>query len=762
MRNDPGEEALYADVIIDISHENVDRTFTYRIPRPLANAVTPGVCVQVPFGKGNTKRKAYVVSVGRALKPAGVAVKEIEGILTAERGVDDRMIRLAVWMRARYGSTLIAALKTVLPAHKKIGTKEQRQVALRLPEEEAARLLREWKTKRYVARARLLEALLEAPGHVLMYPLVTGKLQVSSSVIRALDEQGVTRTIREKAYRDPASEIAAKEAGTEEKTRPLRLSDEQTAIVTRVTEDLSAQKRGVYLIHGVTGSGKTEVYIRLIEETVKRGAQAIVLIPEIALTWQTLNRFYRHFGDRVSVMHSALSAGEKSDQFARAREGKIDVMIGPRSALFTPFANPGLIVIDEEHELTYKSETMPRYHARECAIEIAGMSDVPCAVVLGSATPSMESYTAARRGEITLFRLSGRLTGGQLAQTHIVDLREELKRGNRSVFSRLLCSMMEERLARGEQTMLFLNRRGLAGFISCRACGHVFTCPHCDVSLTEHAGGLLVCHYCGHTQPSSRKCPSCGKNYVSAFRAGTEMIEREVKKIFPEAAVLRMDADTTRRRHRYEEILSAFANREAQILVGTQMIVKGHDFPDVTLVGVLAADMSLNASDFRAAERTFQLITQAAGRAGRGVKKGDVVIQTYQPEHYSIRSAAAQDYEAFYAQEASYRTMLKYPPMAHMLSVLLVARREEVLTELGKSLRHRIEGMPVFLEAKEEPVLIGPAPAQIKKIDDYYRYALYIRHADLTLLCAIRDALDREELPQGVQMLTDTDPMRHT
>ena len=369
--------------------------------------------------------------------------------------------------------------------------------------------------------------------------------------------------------------------------------------------------------------------MELISRVIGQGRQAIVLIPEIALTYQTVMRFYNRFGDRVSIMNSRLSAGERFDQFERAKKGEIDVMIGPRSALFTPFSNLGLIIIDEEHEAAYKSEQVPRYHARETAIQRAKMAQA--SVVLGSATPSIESYYKAKNGEYVLLRLQKRVQQKPLAECYTVDLREELKEGNRSILSRKLQELMEERLEKKQQTMLFINRRGLAGFVSCRACGHVIKCPHCDVSLSQHTGGRMVCHYCGYEEPEPKVCPSCGSKYISGFKAGTQKIEEIVKKRFPKARTLRMDTDTTRNKDSYEEILSAFANQEADILVGTQMIVKGHDFPNVTLVGVLAADMSLYRNDFHGAERTFQLLTQAAGRAGRGKETGEVVIQTYTP-----------------------------------------------------------------------------------------------------------------------------------
>ena len=621
----------YANVIIDISHEKVDRTFQYRIPESLRDKIEIGAPVVIPFGRGNTRRKGYVLELTDEPDWEPDKIKEIEDVAADTVSAEDISIKLAAWMKRHYGSTMIAALKTVLPAAKKQTRQVHKYVSLRMAVREATEQYYECVRKKQKARERVLGELLLNPDERIPYELITGKLNVSPATLKSMSEQGIIKIDAEEYFRKPV-------AFTSQRYGDKTLSDEQQGIVDSFVSDYDHGKRDTYLIHGITGSGKTEVYIALIDEIIKRGKQAIVLIPEIALTYQTLMRFYRHFGDRVSVMNSSLSPGEKFDQMERARTGDIDIIIGPRSALFTPFPNTGIIIIDEEHESSYKSETMPKYHARETAIELGKLVKDGASVVLGSATPSLESYYRAKEGKYHLFELKKRLTGGTLPEVEIADLRQELRNGNRSIFSRRLQELMNDRLNKGEQAMLFINRRGLAGFISCRSCGHVFKCPHCDVSLSEHRGGMLVCHYCGYQQPMTKICPKCGSKYVTSFRAGTQQIEDEVKKYWPTARVLRMDADTTRTKGSYDKILSTFANKEADVLVGTQMIVKGHDFPDVTLVGILAADMSLYASDYRASERTFQLLTQAAGRAGRGDKPGNVVVQTYQPEHYSIQT----------------------------------------------------------------------------------------------------------------------------
>ncbi len=723
--------AQYANIIIDISHEKVDRLFQYRIPQRLQGKVDVGVAVQVPFGRGDTPRKGYVLELTDEPNWDVDKIKEIisvsEKIVTAE----DISIRLAAWMKSHYGSTMIAALKTVIPSYKKQKKQVRKFVSLRQSERDATELYYECARKKQKARERILKELLDNKGERIPYELITNKLNVSSATLKSMSDAGIIRIESEEYYRNP---VAGQTTRYEDKI----LSPEQQNIVDSISHDYDEGKRDTYLIHGITGSGKTEVYIALIDNILKRGKQAIVLIPEIALTYQTLMRFYRHFGERVSVMNSSLSPGEKYDQMERARTGDIDIIIGPRSALFTPFPNTGIIIIDEEHESSYKSETSPKYHARETAIQLAGMLPDGACVVLGSATPSLESYYRAQSGEYHLFELKRRLTGGHLPKVEIADLREELRKGNRSIFSIRLQELMEEKLSKGEQAMLFINRRGLAGFVSCRSCGHVFKCPHCDVSLSEHRGGKLVCHYCGYEEPRPRICPKCGSKYVSSFRAGTQQIEDEVKKFWPGARVLRMDADTTRTKGSYDSILSAFANREADVLVGTQMIVKGHDFPDVTLVGILAADMSLYASDYRASERTFQLLTQAAGRAGRGIREGNVVIQSYQPDHYSIQTASRQDYFSFYDEEIAYRDLLRYPPISHMLCVQIQSRDEEEGMEYANRFRAVMEQLRV-----EGAVFIGPAMAAIGKINDIYRMAIYVKLDDYEKLVYLKDALER-------------------
>ncbi len=736
----------YADIIIDISHEKVDRPFQYRIPETLKGAVYPGVKVCVPFGRGNQPRVGYVVELSDETEYPKDKIKEILSVDEKGMNADNLQIRIAYWLKRQYGSTMITALKTVLPVKQKMSQKVRKKVVRKIGAAELGEMIALCEKKHQTAKARVLHAMEEE--EILPYELLRQKLNVSAATLQSLEKQGVLEIQQEVCYRNPVKQLTVSD-------KRVELREDQLHIIQDVLADYQRKEPGTYLVHGITGSGKTEVYLGIIEQMVKLGKQAIVLIPEIALTYQTLLRFYKRFGDRVSVINSSLSAGEKFDQLTRAGRGELDVMIGPRSALFTPFPNLGVIIMDEEHENSYKSESMPKYHARETALYIASLYGA--SVVLGSATPSVDAYYRARNGEYKLYQMQSRPAGSSLPTVYTVDLREELKQGNRSVFSRKLRELMEQRLEKKEQIILFLNRRGYAGFVSCRSCGHVMKCPHCDVSLSEHRNGKLVCHYCGYEEILQKKCPVCGSRYLMGFKAGTEQIEEAVHREFPKARVLRMDADTTKNKGSYEQILSSFAEQEADILLGTQMIVKGHDFPGVTLVGVLAADLSLNQNDYRAGERTFQLLTQAAGRAGRGEKPGEVVIQTYQPDHYSIVHAAAQDYEGFYEEEIAYRELMEYPPVQHMLAVLVISREREE----GESLAGQMAQL--IRERGEETLhVVGPAEASIAKIQDLYRYIFYIRHREYQVLVEIKDILEQYCKEQELRSQTvqfDFDPM---
>ncbi|MCI9123737.1 MAG: primosomal protein N' [Eubacterium sp.] len=724
---------MYANVIVDISHEKVDQTFQYLVPPELAAGLTEGMRVVVPFG--SRRLHGYVVELTSQPAYDVSKLKSVISISEESVAIESQLIALAAWIRRHYGGTMNQALKTVLPVKHRKQQKEKKQVCLTLPQEEAQKLYESCMRRHYTAQEKLLAELLECPSQPYFH--LTKDLGIAPSVIRTMQDKGVLTVAREAYYRNPVSEIAKKEY-------TIVLNQKQAEIVRSITQEISAGRHHTYLLHGVTGSGKTEVYMELIAHAAAAGRQSILLIPEIALTFQTVRRFYERFGDRVSILHSRLSLGERYDQFERAKNGELDVMIGPRSALFTPFSNLGFIIIDEEHESSYKSESVPKYHARETAHARAQMAGA--SLVLGSATPSVDSYYRALAGEYRLLRLDKRAMRQALPACEIIDLRAELRAGNRSILSRRLQELIEERLARHEQVMLFLNRRGMAGFVSCRACGSVLRCPHCDVSLSQHKNGRLICHYCGYETPMVSQCPSCGSSYIGGFRAGTQKIQEVAAKRFPKAAILRMDYDTTRTKDSYEQILSAFSRQEADILIGTQMIVKGHDFPNVTLVGVLAADLSLNAGDYRSSERTFQLVTQAAGRAGRGTRPGIAVIQTYQPDHFSILAAKDQDYGAFYEEEILYRRLMRYPPVWNMLHILAASENPDeaaaCMDQIAAWIREELKKAGSG-QTWADFQLIGPADAAVAKIKDVYRRVLYLKHPDYRILVKVKDFLEK-------------------
>lgn len=724
--------AVYIDVIVDISVNSLDRIFQYRVPEKLLDAVTVGCQVNVPFGSGNRRRQAYVIGVDTVLAYDASKIKDILGVTKAPAATG-QLIALADWMHERYGCTMAQALKTVLPVKKSV--KEVKRTAYFLADREGAQQLLEKsrKSRREKARVRLLEAMLKEG--CMSKETVTGVLQISASTMKSILQTGVIREETSQVYRNP---VRQRLDGWQE----VCLNDEQMNAVASIWQNAAicrehwSREQGMHLLYGITGSGKTEVYMALMEKVLNEGRQIIVLIPEISLTLQTVSRFYARFGSQIAVMNSRLSAGERYDQYMRAKRGEASIMIGPRSALFTPFDRLGLIIIDEEHESAYQSEIVPRYQAAEVAARRAEMSGA--LVVLGSATPSVAVYQKAREGMIGLHRLTQRArTGSRLPDVKVVDLREEFRMKNRGILSQSLHEAMDACLKRGNQMMLFLNRRGYAGFVSCRSCGYVVKCRHCDVSMTVHHHTLLKCHYCGSEQPMPRVCPSCGSPYIAGFGVGTQKVEEFVQKEFPEARILRMDRDTTSGKDDMGRILQTFSEGGADILIGTQMIVKGHDFANVTLVGILAADLSLFAGDYQSSERTFQLLTQAAGRAGRGDRPGEVIIQTYQPEHYCIQTAAAQDYDSFYSQEIRFRQMLHYPPDRQMMVMLAEGEHDQQTGQAVQKLRE-IAGEADF-EAVE---FIGPSRAGIAKAKDMYRYTMYMKHQDIKELMRLRDFLE--------------------
>lgn len=719
---------MYADIIVDISLEKLDRTFQYHIPEELLNKIRVGTIVEIPFGNSNRIITGYVIGLTEKMEFDPKKIKDILRTAPGKENIESRLIALAGWIRSKYGSTMNQALKTVLPVKRQVKAREKREIKLLLSPEKTQEYLREARRKKYTRRVQLLETLLNQPQRSMDYTQAAKDLQITTATLKPLEKAGVLQINSNRVYRGTPKADGKKE----QKQCP---NASQKEVIEAIQEEFKQGNRPC-LIHGVTGSGKTLIYMELISQMLDQGKQAIVLIPEIALTYQTVNRFYEAFGEQVAILHSRLSSGERYDQMEQAKKGRVQVMIGPRSALFTPFPHLGLIVIDEEHENTYKSETMPRYHAREVAIERARLEEAH--VVMGSATPSIDSAYKAKMGEYAWFELGERFAARPLPRVDVVDMRQELKEGNRSIISEKLQAAIEQRLKKGEQTMLFLNRRGYAGFVSCRACGYVVKCKHCDVSMSLHNNGRLICHYCGYEVAAYDNCPSCGSGYIGGFKAGTQQIEKTVQKMFPASRILRMDFDTTRKKDGYEKILDVFAKKEADILIGTQMIVKGHDFPGVTLVGVLAADLSLNGSDFRSGERTFQLLTQAVGRAGRGTTPGDAYIQTYQPEHYSIQAAVTQDYHRFYEEEMGYRGLMDYPPASGMLAILGGCKEEELLGQAMAYLKEYI----LRLDKNHHLAVIGPAPMAVSKVQDIYRQVIYVKGGEGRVLGILKDKME--------------------
>lgn len=785
---------MYAQVIIDANHAEVDRVFDYRVPAQWEEAVCVGLRVMVPFGQRNTKREGYVIALTETTEVPAGKIKEIAEILDEGRPIlTPPILELAKWMKKEYFCTLNQCLQAVMPAGirtksvwyvelteqtAELSEKEQ-QVADVLTEQGGAAPLRELeqvfgnrteyilrclqekkvvrlrqkttrstykKEKRYVSLTENIELLTEAkekaakdkrlagqlrvfsaicPGESISVEELKEKASVTDSPIHTLLQKGVLVEQRRQEKRD----VFQLEDYTP--TQPFYPTPEQAQALALLREEEQKEGKRPILLHGVTGSGKTEIYMQLIGHVVMEGKQAIVLVPEISLTPQIMERFISRFGKRVSVTHSRLSLGERLDQWRKARDGEISIIIGPRSALFMPFSNLGVIVMDECHESSYISDVTPKYHTREVARKLSELTGA--LLVMGSATPDIDSYHRAVTGEFLLLQLKERTKGSRLPEVFVTDMRKELEDGNRSDFGLPLQQAIRENLEKGQQTMLFLNRRGYSTFVSCRKCGGVLTCPSCNVSYTYHASDkALVCHYCGKEVPVPKTCPSCGSHYIRYFGTGTQKIEEETRRLFPEASVLRMDADTTTGKNGHARILELFGKGKADILIGTQMIAKGHDFPNVTLVGILAADLSLNLGTYQAAENCFQLITQAAGRAGRGELPGQVFIQTYQPENHAIRMAAAQDYEGFYQEEILLRQAMEYPPFSHIFSVLITGEMEQEVIlaaqRLGAFMNHYAE--------RAGCTVVGPAPAPLPKFRGEFRWQIFAKGTDAERLKA--------------------------
>jgi primosomal protein N' (replication factor Y) len=707
------EQEHYADVIVDL-RANLDRVFQYRIPAGLVGQVVRGSCVEVPFGAGNQTKRAYVISVGTKSKVAPEKLKEIAGLSSTGMDAASSLIKLAGWMKSTYGSGMLQALKTTMPVRERKRQAVTETLSVKDNRTLVSELLSEYERKHQSAKARLLSFLMKQ-GSVKRSDLPK-ELKVTREVIRSLERDGA---IRVDTREESVLPVPVREA--DRLQSPQTLTEEQQAVYEGILESFRRDPLKPCLLEGVTGSGKTIVYMELAQAMLDAGREVIVLIPEIALSWQTVTRFAARFGSLVAVLNSRMGERERFEELERVRSGEAKIVIGPRSALFTPFSHLGLMIVDEEQESAYQSDETPRYDARETAIARGIIEQA--SVLFGSATPSVDTWYRCETGDYNLFRLESRYGDAVLPEVSIIDMRKELREGNTSILSRSLQSEIRKRLDAHEQTILFLNKRGYTSYVSCRSCGYVVKCPHCDVSLTAHRNGEMICHYCGYRQPVLSRCPVCGSKHIGGARAGTEQVEQVVARLFPDARILRMDSDTTRGKEGHTRLVRSFAAHEADILIGTQMIVKGHDFPEVTLVGAVLADLSLFDNDYRSGERTFALLVQAIGRAGRGSRRGLALIQTYQGDEPCIEAAARQDYPAFYREEIETRKLLHYPPCGCMIAVRASARSEEKLDTAMSYMAKYLN----MINQDGKAGIIGPAPERIAKLKDFYRRVLYIK-----------------------------------
>lgn len=775
---------MIAEIIVDYRSKQVDRAFDYRVPEELCDKITIGSRVIVPFSRSNKEVEGFCVGIKE--KSEGKKLKSIIKTANDTSAFDEDMLSLIEWLHKRTLAPYLDIIHTVVPAGTAVKSKEwilladggEQKTPLRkkiaetledngggmeyeslktLFENDIAPIVREMiksgalvkeyrqssavkdKTVRCIRLAVEAEQAAKAaqtvcqraPVQMKMLDLLIANEYISvadlvrftggsNNAANALVNKGLAEFFEVTADRDPYMGRIFKKS---EKMIPT--SEQRTAIET-INKSIDSHEEEVYLLHGVTGSGKTEVFMQVIEHAVERGLGAVMLVPEISLTPQMVSRFMSRFQGRIAIIHSALSLGERYDQWKRIRDGEADIVIGARSAIFAPLKNIGIIIMDEEHSETYKSEMSPRYHAREVAIERARQSGA--AVVLASATPSVESYYKAQTGEYTLLEMNKRYNENKMPEICVVDMRSELSRGNRGMLSGKLYSEIEENLKRGEQTILFLNRRGFSTFVSCRTCGYVPQCPNCSISLTYHKyENNLKCHYCGHTQPNYTICPECGSKYIRYFGGGTQKVEDEIKRLFPNASAIRMDMDTTGKKQSHEKILRRFEKDKIDILIGTQMVAKGLDFENVTLVGVITADTMLHINDFRSGERTFALLEQVSGRAGRGDKTGRAVIQTYTPEHEAVDLVKTHDYRAFYNSEIEERRLMWYPPFSKIVSVQLQGGSETLVAQAAK---YFVKEVGNLSELNQKIQILGPIPAYISKIKNKYRWQIIFKCED--------------------------------
>ena len=742
---------MIAEIIIDSSVKNLNRMFDYNIPKDMENNISIGSRVLVPFGRSKKLEEGFVTNIKER---TDYEVKDIAKI--EEQSLTTEKIVLSKWMAKRYFSNISECMKLMLKpgtTSKNFANRTKDKtalfVSLNMPKEEVKEYINNKKVKSEKQIA-ILNYVMQMDS--VMQAELIEKTNTSRAIIKTLEKNGFLKIETKKVVRNPLNDKRIN------RTKNLQFTEEQQLAYSEVEKSIEKNEYKKFLLYGVTGSGKTEIYLQLIEKIVEQGKSAIMLVPEISLTPQMINRFIERFGKEIiSVLHSKLSVGERHDSWERIETGEARIVIGARSAIFAPVQNLGIIIIDEEHDSSYKSEMSPRYNAKEVATEIARYSKIP--LLLGSATPDIKTFYEAQNGKIELLRLTKRANKSNLPNVQIVDLRQELANGNRTMISFKLHKLIEENLKNKKQTILFLNRRGFSTFIMCRDCGYVAKCKNCNISLTYHKKeGKLKCHYCGYEEPLITICPNCGSKKIRHFGSGTQKLELEINKMFPKASTIRMDIDTVTKKNSHEEILRKFNEEKIDILIGTQMIVKGHHFPDVTLVGVVSADGSLNIDDYRASERTFDLLVQVAGRAGREHLPGNVIIQTYNPDNYSVQYAKKQNYEEFYNVEIKLRKQLRYPPFCDIIMFGISGEQEEIVSKTANELFTNLDK-----KIKEENIsanLLKPLPAPIDRIKNRFRWRIIMKtNISDKLIEIINECLyDKELLKNNARVIADINP----
>ena len=745
---------MIAKVAVSSATFSIDRPYDYIVPEEFSRRIASGMRVLVPFGIGNKKSEAIVLSI--VPQSNFKKLKQIDSLLDETPVLGDENIKLALWMSDRFFCTVFDAFRAMLPAgmwYKEKGTRQQSKTQnfayLNIHSEEAVELAAQ-KQVRAPQQAAILKLL--AGLEEMSVKDICGLTGASESSVKALEKLGAISIEKRETFRRPAIHIPQ----TENNRGDFELNVEQRNVVDSIIPLLCRENPEATLLYGVTGSGKTMVYIKLIEEVIKMGKTAIVLVPEIALTPQVMSIFSLYFGDEVAVLHSALGVGERYDEWKRIRSGSVRVAVGTRSAVFAPLENIGLIVIDEEQEHTYKSESNPRYHARDVAKFRVTQSNG--LLLLSSATPSVESMYNAKIGKYKLFRIEKRFNEKNLPNVIIIDMKQELKNGNGGSISSVLRRELEQNIADGYQSILFLNRRGSSPIVACGECGFTYGCKRCSISMTYHSKNeRLLCHYCGYSHDVPQNCGDCGGK-LRYIGAGTQKVESELLSLFPEVKIIRMDADAVTRKNSHDKLLSDFREKNAQILLGTQMITKGLDFENVTLVGVVSADMSLYFGDYRAHERTFSLITQVVGRSGRGDKPGRAVIQTFTPNHEVIELSSRQDFDGFFEREIALRGAMGSPPISDLLSITAIGECEATVLSSCQKIRDSLEG---YFKGIEGVIILGPTPPPVHKVNNSFRYRLLI---SCTNTKKIREIIahtlrefSRDKFGKGVSVFADAD-----